>query len=52
MDHRIAAAAGDAGSLSVTAAAFAGYLPDIAAGLAIIWYLVRFVAWLRGRRDP
>lgn len=29
--------------------AYFGHLPDIAAGLTILWYIFRFIAWLRGK---
>ena len=27
-----------------------GYLPDVAAGMAIVWYVIQFYSWFFGRR--
>jgi len=45
----IAAAVADALAALVCVAALAKYLPEIAAGLTIIWYLIRIASWLGGR---
>lgn len=37
----------DAATGAVGIATLVGYLPDIAAGLTILWYLARFAAWAR-----
>ena len=41
--------AGDVFSLAAIAGAMAGYLPDIAAGVAALWYALHIYDWLRGK---
>ena len=48
MNHPLATI-GDVLSLGALAGAYLGYLPDIAAGIAAIWYLIHIIEWLRGK---
>lgn len=41
---------GDVAAGSAVIGSLAGYLPEIAAGMAIIYYLIQFYRWLRA--DP
>lgn len=48
----------DTASVGITAAAFAEWLPHVAAVLGIIWWIIRIYEtksvqrWLKGRRSP
>lgn len=42
--------AADAGAAAATGLAWFGYLPEVAAGLAILWYLLRLWEWIRAKQ--
>lgn len=49
MDHPFIAPACDAicaAGAAALASKYGGFLPDIAAGCAVVWYIARFFGWL------
>ena len=45
-EHSVLHAADGAAALAA-ATTFLGYMPDIAAFMAVTWYCIRFVTWVR-----
>ena len=50
MNHHPLMIAGDVFSLAAIAASWAGYLPDIAAAIAAVWYIIHIWEWWHGRK--